>query len=124
MRAARGHGGKARAHWGIAKFTPSGSLPNSPRRRAFAPLDRDPQLAAVESGGRAAVGRAVGDLGREHLAADVGLVCAGRGEQLLVAAEAQGDPVGDLQAGLFARVLDGVDDLAGEALATQLVVEL
>ena len=34
------------------------------------------------------------------------------------------DPVGDLEAGLFARVLDGVDDLAGEALAAQLLVEL
>ena len=49
---------------------------------------------------------------------------AGGGEQLLVAAERQLDPVGDLQAGLFAGVLDGVDDLAGEALAAQLVVEL
>ena len=49
---------------------------------------------------------------------------AGGLEQLLVAAEAELDPVGDLEAGVFAGVLDGVDDLAGEALAAQLVVEL
>ena len=49
---------------------------------------------------------------------------AGGVEQLVVAAEGELDPVGDLEAGLFAGVLDGVDDLAGEALAAQLVVEL
>ena len=49
---------------------------------------------------------------------------AGGGEQLGVAAEGERDPVGDLEAGLLAGVLDGVDDLAGEALAAQLVVEL
>ena len=49
---------------------------------------------------------------------------AGGVEQVRVAAEGQLDAVGDLQAGLFAGVLDGVDDLAGEALAAQLVVEL
>ena len=49
---------------------------------------------------------------------------AGGGEQLVVAAEAELDPVGDLEARRFAGVLDGVDDLAGEALAAQLVVEL
>ena len=65
-----------------------------------------------------------GDRGGEHLAGDVGLVLAGGVEQLGVAAEGQLDPVGDLQAGLFAGVLDGVDDLAGEALAAKLVVEL
>ena len=49
---------------------------------------------------------------------------AGGREQLLVAAEGEGDAVGDVEAGLFAGDLDGVDDLAGEALLAQLVVEL
>ena len=49
---------------------------------------------------------------------------AGGLEQLGVAGERELDPVGDLEAGGFAGVLDGVDDLAGEALAAQLVVEL
>ena len=71
-----------------------------------------------------AVGGVVGDGGGEDLAGDVGLVLAGGGEQLLVAAEGELDAVGDLEAGRFAGVLDGVDDLAGEALAAQLVVEL
>ena len=47
---------------------------------------------------------------------------AGGGEQLLVAAEREVDPVGDVEAGVFTGDLDGVDDLAGEALAAQLVV--
>ena len=49
---------------------------------------------------------------------------AGGLEQLRVAAERELDPVGDLEARRFARVLDRVDDLAGQALAAQLVVEL
>ena len=46
------------------------------------------------------------------------------GDQLVVASQRQLDAVGDVEAGGFAGVLDGVDDLAGEALAAQLVVEL
>ena len=49
---------------------------------------------------------------------------AGGLDQLGVAAEAERDAVGDLEARLFAGDLDGVDDLAGEALAAQLLVEL
>ena len=45
-------------------------------------------------------------------------------EQLLVAAESERDPVRDLEARLLAGVLDGVDDLAGEALAAQVVVQV
>ena len=58
------------------------------------------------------------------LARDVVLVLARGGEQLVVAAEAQLDPVLDLEAGGLARVLHRVDDLAREPLAAQLVVEL
>ena len=50
---------------------------------------------------------------------------AARGvEQRLVSVELQRDPVGDVETGLLARVLDRVDDLAGEALAPELVVEV
>ncbi len=45
-------------------------------------------------------------------------------DQRLVAAERQRDPVGDVEPGLLAGVLDRVHDLAREALAAQLVVEL
>ena len=45
-------------------------------------------------------------------------------EQLLVTAECERDAVGDLEAGLLAGLLDGADDLAGQALASQLVVEV
>ena len=74
--------------------------------------------------GRGPVAAVVGDPGRQYLAGQVGLVGAGGLEQVRVAAEGELDPVGDLQPRLFAGVLDGVDDLAGEALAAQLVVEL
>ena len=66
----------------------------------------------------------VDDGGGQDLAGEVGLVVLGGLEQVGVAAEAELDPVGDLEAGRFAGVLDGVDDLAGEALAAQLLVEL
>ena len=85
--------------------------------------DGDREVAAVDLGA-GAVGAVVGDRGGEDLAGEVGLVGAGGLEQLGVAAEGEVDAVGDLQAGVFAGVLDGVDDLAGEALAAQLVVEL
>ena len=49
---------------------------------------------------------------------------AGGVQELRVARQPELDPVGDLQAGLAAGVLHGVDDLAREPLATQLVVEL
>jgi hypothetical protein len=42
----------------------------------------------------------------------------------LVAGEGQVYAVGDLEAGGFAGVLDCVDDLAGQALAAEVVVEL
>ena len=45
-------------------------------------------------------------------------------DQVAVAAEQELDPVLDLEAGGLARVLDRVDDLARQALAAQLVVEL
>ena len=48
---------------------------------------------------------------------------AGRLQQGLVAIEGQLDPVGDLEPGLLAGVLDRVDDLAGEPLAQQVIVE-
>ena len=60
----------------------------------------------------------------ERLLREVVLVVARGGEQLLVAAERQLDPVLDLQPGALARVLHRVDDLAREPLAAQLVVEL
>ena len=43
---------------------------------------------------------------------------------VVAAGPAQGDAVGDLQAGRLARLLHGPDDLAGQAGTTQLVVEL
>ena len=46
------------------------------------------------------------------------------GEQLVVAAQPQLDPVLDLEARGLARVLDRVDDLAREPLAAERVVEL
>ena len=61
---------------------------------------------------------------RQHLALDVVRVVAGGRQQLVVAAQPQLDPVLDLEAGRLALVLDRVDDLAGERLAAQLVVEL
>ena len=48
---------------------------------------------------------------------------AGGRQQLLVAAEGEADAVLDGQPGVAARRLHGVDDLAGQALAAQLVVE-
>ena len=45
-------------------------------------------------------------------------------DQAVVAAERQRDPVGDVEPGLLARVLDRVHDLARQPLAQQLVVEL
>ena len=48
----------------------------------------------------------------------------GGGEQLVVPAELERDPIGDLEAGLLARLLNGADDLASEALAAELVVEV
>ena len=49
---------------------------------------------------------------------------AGDLDRLRVAVDPQRDPVGDLEARLFAGELDGADDLAGEALAAQLLVDL
>ena len=75
----------------------------------------------------ASVAIAVGverDADRERLLREVVLVLAGGGEQLGVAAERELDPVLDLEAAGLARVLDRVHDLAREALAPQLVVEL
>jgi hypothetical protein len=51
-------------------------------------------------------------------------VLTGGIEQLGVAGQRQLDAVRDLEPGLLSRVLNGVDDLAGKALAAQLVVEL
>ena len=70
------------------------------------------------------VGPVVADRDGERLAGHVVLERARGGEQLGVAAERELDPVGHLEAGRLARVLDGVHDLAGQALADQLVVEL
>ena len=47
-----------------------------------------------------------------------------RGHQLLVAAKRQADAVLDLQPRALAGVLDGVHDLARQAFAAQLLVEL
>ena len=69
------------------------------------------------------VGALVGDRRRERLAGDVALVRAGGVEQLRVAAERQRDAVLDGEAGALARVLHGVDDLASQTAAAQLVVE-
>src|SRR5215213_5152995 len=87
------------------------------------PAHADAELAAVDRR-RLAVAAVIGDSGGEDLAAQVGLVLAGRFEQVRVAGEGELDAVGDLEPGRFACDLDGVDDLAGEALATQLIVEL
>src|ERR671917_373609 len=93
------------------------------RVSAFYACDRDRQRAPFDRDGVAR--RAVeGDLGGERLAGEVVLERARRLEQLAVAAEREGDPVLDLQAGALAGVLHGMDDLAREALAAQLVVEL
>src|SRR5215203_1612036 len=89
--------------------------------------DCDPQLAALDrrllAGAVGAVG-AVVDRGGESLAGDVGLVLPGGGEQLVVAAEGKRDAIGDVEAGLLPGLLYGPDDLAGEALAAKLVIEL
>src|SRR3954468_5400410 len=85
---------------------------------------RDPQLATLDR--RVLLGAVLAGVLHargERLARDVRLVRAGRVEQLRVAAERQRDAVLDGQAGRLARVLHGVDDLAREALAPQLVVE-
>ena len=81
------------------------------------------QRAALD-GRRLAHRAVVADGHGERLARQVLLERARGLEQLGVAAERELDPVGDLEAGRLARVLDGVDDLAREALADQLVVEL
>ena len=81
-------------------------------------------LPSISARAAPAVRAVVDDRGGERLAGHVVLVGARGGEQLLVAAERQRDPVLDLQAGVLARGLDGVHDLAGEPLAAQLVVEL
>ena len=67
--------------------------------------------------------RSVAERRREDLAGQGGLVLAGDGEQLVVAAERERDPVLDGQAGRLARALDRVDHLAREALAHELRVE-
>ena len=46
-----------------------------------------------------------------------------RVEELVVTVEAQGDPLLHRQAGVLARRLHGVDDLAREPLAPQLVIQ-
>ena len=45
------------------------------------------------------------------------------GEQLVVAAQGQRDPIFHCQPGRLTRALDGVDDLAGQALPAQIVVD-
>src|SRR5215213_2116734 len=88
------------------------------------PAHADAELATVDRRRFAATVVVIGDGGREHLAGNVGPVLASGLEQVGVACEREGDAVGDLEAGGFARVLDGVDDLTSEPLAAQLVVEL
>src|SRR4051812_28862766 len=90
---------------------------------ALRALDGDVEVAALDRH-RLARSAVVDDGDRERLAGDVGLVLAGGFEQVAVAAERELDPVLDLEARALAGVLDRVDDLAGEALAAQRVVEL
>src|SRR3954454_10683278 len=102
--------------------TPSRSKMTASGKSGLA--DGDPQLSALDGGQLAGTVGAVVDRGRQGLAGDVGLVLAGRGEELVVAIEAERDPVGDLEARLLARLLDRADDLAGQALAAELVIEV
>ena len=89
------------------------------------PSSRRPQGAAVDRRLRAPSAAPLNaTLTASVSSREVGLVVARGGEQLLVAAERQLDPVLDLQPGALARVLDRVHDLARQALAPQLVVEL
>src|SRR5829696_8858980 len=88
------------------------------------PTHADAELTAVDRGRRCLAATVIGERGGEHLASQVGLMLAGGVEQLGVAREGQLDAVGDLKSGGFAGVLDRVDDLTGEPLAAQLVVEL
>ena len=81
------------------------------------------QRAALD-GRRLARRAVVGNRHGQRFAGQVTLERARGVEQVGVAAERELDPVGDLEPGGLARVLDGVDDLAREALADQLVVEL
>src|SRR4029079_5442480 len=45
-------------------------------------------------------------------------------DQLVVPTQLERDPVRDLEAGLLASLLHGADDLPGEALAAELLVEV
>ena len=81
-------------------------------------------LPSISARRRVGAGPVVGDRRGERLAGHVVLVRPGGGEQLLVAAERQRDPVLHVEPGRLARGLDGVHHLAREPLAAQLVVEL
>src|SRR5215212_1337051 len=85
--------------------------------------DADAEVPAVDSR-RGAIAVVVADGGGQDLARQIFLVGLGGCEKVGVAGEGEVDAVGDLEARGFAGVLDGVDDLAGEALAAELVVEL
>src|SRR5690606_1938626 len=59
-------------------------------------------------------------LDRQRLAHEVLAPVPQRVRDAVRARDAEDDPVGDLEAGLLARVLHGADQLAGEALAHEL----
>src|SRR5262249_18946681 len=86
--------------------------------------DRDHQLAALDRRPLASSVRRVVDRRRQGLPRDVPLALARGREQLLIAAEAEGDSIGDLEPGLLARLLDGPDPLPREPLPAQRVVEV
>src|ERR1700742_2888665 len=104
--------------------------PRAPRgdgRGSNRAADRDLELQALDrrladATGAVSRGTVEVEVGRQGLADDVGLVLAGDLEHLRVPGQPQHDPVGHLEARLFAGELDRADDLPRQPLAAELLV--